>query len=159
QPAGAGHQHDLQLPVRQLPHRGRAVRVRRRQRPRPQDLDCRHHPGAARQLQGRPGHSQLRLSEVREMTRVQVRAWALLVTFVLAAASGCGSDRCRVPWTVRYEDGSSLQEGTVAGEAKIDGKLVGVQGAIRKDGSFEWGTERPGDGALPGKYRVVVLPR
>ena len=34
-----------------------------------------------------------------------------------------------------------------------------AQGSVKSDGTFSWGTERPGDGARPGKYRVVVLPR
>src|SRR5262249_55908459 len=94
------------------------------------------------------------------MTRRQVgRFWLLLVASLLTAASGCGSGRYRVSGTVTYPDGTPLEEGTVAGEANINGKLVGVQGRVRQDGSFEWGTERPGDGAFPGNYRVIVLPR
>jgi hypothetical protein len=41
----------------------------------------------------------------------------------------------------------------------VNGKPVGVQGNIEKDGSFRWGGERAGDGALPGSYRVLVMPR
>src|SRR5262245_47887033 len=78
---------------------------------------------------------------------------------LLAALSGCSSGRHRVTGTVTYEDGTPLTQGTVAGEATIDGKLVGVQGSVQKDGTFEWGTESPGDGAYPGTYRVIVLPR
>jgi hypothetical protein len=59
---------------------------------------------------------------------------------------------------VTYEDGSPVEAGTVIGEATVDGKPVGVQGNIERDGAFRWGTDRPGDGALPGKYRVVVMP-
>lgn len=84
------------------------------------------------------------------------RVWLILA---LVALSGCGSGRCRVSGTVTYEDGSPLTQGTVAGEATIDGKLVAVQGNVQKDGKFEWGTDSPGDGAYPGLYRVIVLPR
>lgn len=88
-------------------------------------------------------------------------AWCLsfLVPLVLLVAGGCGSARCSVTGRVTYDDGSPLDEGNVAGEATIDGKLVAVQGNIQKDGSFTWGSDKPGDGALPGTYRVVVLPR
>src|SRR5262245_19595011 len=94
------------------------------------------------------------------MTHTHVgRSWLLLAAVALVACCGCGPKRYRVSGTVTYEDGGPLDEGTVAGEATIDGKLVAVQGNVNKDGSFEWGTERSGDGAFPGKYRVVVLPR
>jgi hypothetical protein len=81
------------------------------------------------------------------------------ILFALLALAGCGSGRYRVSGKVSYEDGSPLTEGNVVGEATIDGKLVGVQGSVAKDGTFEWGTNRPGDGAFPGTYRVIVLPR
>jgi hypothetical protein len=60
---------------------------------------------------------------------------------------------------VTYEDGTPVAEGTVIGEATVEGKVVGVQGTIGTDGSFAWGGGRPGDGALPGTYRVLVMPR
>jgi hypothetical protein len=60
---------------------------------------------------------------------------------------------------VTYEDGTPVQEGTVIGEATVEGKAIGVQGPIAKNGSFSWGSARRGDGALPGSYRVVVMPR
>jgi hypothetical protein len=82
----------------------------------------------------------------------------LLLLFVLGVA-GCGSGRIPVTGTVLYEDGSPLEEGTVVGEAEINGTIVAVQGNVRPDGSFEWGTERAGDGAFPGNYRVIVVPR
>ena len=87
------------------------------------------------------------------------RAGLLVAATALLALAGCGSGRYRVSGVVTYEDGSPLTEGTVAGEATIDGKLVAVQGSVQKDGKFDWGTERPGDGAYPGTYRVIVLPR
>jgi hypothetical protein len=60
---------------------------------------------------------------------------------------------------VTYEDGTPVESGTVIGEATVDGKVVGVQGGIGQDGSFTWGTEKPRDGALPGTYKVLVMPR
>jgi len=45
----------------------------------------------------------------------------------------------------------------VIGEATVDGKLVGVQGTI-KNGAFTWGGAKEGDGALPGHYKVIVVP-
>ena len=34
-----------------------------------------------------------------------------------------------------------------------------MQGNIRPDGSFAWGGDVAGDGALPGEYKVLVMPR
>lgn len=78
--------------------------------------------------------------------------------FLLTLASGCGSGRYPVTGRVCYEDGTPVEAGTVIGEATVDGKLVGVQGNIERDGAFSWGADRAGDGALPGNYRVLVMP-
>jgi hypothetical protein len=59
---------------------------------------------------------------------------------------------------VTYEDGTPVDGGTVIGETTVNGKAVGVQGNIEKDGSFTWGTDKAGDGAVPGTYRVIVMP-
>jgi hypothetical protein len=77
------------------------------------------------------------------------------LAFVLLA--GCGSGRSTVTGTVTYEDGTPVESGVVIGEATVDGKLVAVQAAIR-NGAFSWGGAKEGDGALPGQYRVIVLP-
>ena len=78
-----------------------------------------------------------------------------LVCLVLV---GCGSGRCTVTGKVAYEDGTPVEDGSVIGEATVDGKLVAVQATIQKDGSFSWGGDREGDGALPGQYKVIVVP-
>lgn len=86
-------------------------------------------------------------------------SWRFIaVPFFLGVSLGCGSGRYPVTGRVTYENGTPLDAGTVIGEAKVDGKLVSVQGNIAKDGSFRWGTARPGDGAVPGSYRVLVMP-
>jgi hypothetical protein len=78
--------------------------------------------------------------------------------FLIVCAPGCGSGRYTVTGRVAYEDGSPVEAGTVIGEATVNGKLVGVQGNIASDGTFSWGSDRPGDGAPPGNYRVLVMP-
>jgi hypothetical protein len=79
------------------------------------------------------------------------------VLFVAAAAAGCGG-RYDVTGRVLYEDGSPVPAGTVLAEATVDGKLFALQGNIEPDGSFTLGGMKPGDGALPGKYRAAVMP-
>ena len=85
----------------------------------------------------------------------------LVPALVLAAlaAGGCEAARHPVAGRVTYEDGSPLPEGSVVGEATIDGKKVMAQGEVKPDGTFAWGTGKAGDGARPGKYKVIVLPR
>jgi hypothetical protein len=89
------------------------------------------------------------------MTRILLGC-ALVAVFV--ALPGCGSRRAAVTGKVTYEDGTPVEGGNVIGEATVDGKLVAVQGTIHKDGSFTWGGDREGDGALPGTYKVIVVP-
>ena len=76
----------------------------------------------------------------------------------LAGVAGCGDGRYAVHGRVVYEDGTPLTEGIVIGE-KVEGdRRVKAQGSVKSDGTFSWGTLVPGDGAEPGKYRVVVVP-
>jgi hypothetical protein len=89
------------------------------------------------------------------MTRILLGC-GLVALFV--ALPGCGSRRSVVTGKVGYEDGTPVEAGSVIGEATVDGKLVAVQGTIQKDGSFSWGGDREGDGALPGTYKVIVVP-
>jgi hypothetical protein len=82
----------------------------------------------------------------------------VVVVALVVALPGCGSRRAVVTGKVTYEDGTPAESGSVIGEATVDGKLVAVQGTIKKDGSFAWGGDREGDGALPGQYKVIVVP-
>jgi hypothetical protein len=82
-----------------------------------------------------------------------------LLLAVLALVSGCSSGRVKVSGRVVYEDGSPVEEGTVCGELEDGDAKQMVQGEIDKDGSFSLGTAQPGDGARPGKYKVIILCR
>jgi hypothetical protein len=89
-----------------------------------------------------------------------MRRFALCLSALAAlVVAGCGSGRYPVAGKVTYDDGGPVPAGTVIGEATVDGKLVGVQGNIASDGSFSLGGDKPGDGALPGEYKVIVMPR
>jgi hypothetical protein len=81
------------------------------------------------------------------------------LTVLLFGMAGCGGDRYPVSGRVLYKDGSPLTEGMVIGESSEGATKVMAQGAVQPDGSFRWGTVRPGDGARPGKYHVVVVGR
>ena len=87
--------------------------------------------------------------------------WAMFAVLAgtLALVAGCGSGRVKISGRVVYDDGSPVEEGTVCGELEdADAKQM-VQGEIDKDGSFSLGTTQPGDGAKPGKYKLIVLCR
>jgi hypothetical protein len=93
------------------------------------------------------------------MARFKQSAWSRLAPLIiLLTLSGCGSGRHPVTGRVFYEDGSPVEGGIVIGEATVNGKVVGVQGNIEKDGTFSLGADRPGEGALPGNYRFLVMP-
>lgn len=83
------------------------------------------------------------------------KSWLLLV---LLACAGCGSGRYPVHGRVTYEDGQPVPAGIVMAEATIEKEPVSVQGNIEQDGMFQWGADTPGDGALPGSYRVIIMP-
>jgi hypothetical protein len=76
---------------------------------------------------------------------------------LLALACGCNSGRQTVTGKVLYDDGTPVTAGTVIAEATIDGKIVGIQGNIESDGTYRMGGASPGDGALPGTYRVMIV--
>jgi hypothetical protein len=75
----------------------------------------------------------------------------------MALVAGCSSGRNTVAGTVTYDDGTPVESGIVIGDATVDGKPVSVQGTIRH-GAFSWGGAKEGDGALPGQYKVIVVP-
>ena len=79
----------------------------------------------------------------------------------LSLASGCGDDegigqRYSVSGTVTY-NGKPLEKGTINFQAvAADRRSAG--GEIQ-DGAYRLTTQSPGDGALPGKYRVSITAK
>ncbi len=87
-----------------------------------------------------------------------VRCAFVVALLTVAVTSGCNSGRYPAHGVVHYPDGSPVEAGTVIAEARVNGEIVGVQANIEKDGSFKLGGAVPGDGALPGNYRAMVMP-
>ena len=88
------------------------------------------------------------------------RRWAaVIVVVVLLGLAGCGGPRLYpVQGKVVWENGAAARElegGLVVCESADGG--VSARGDIQKDGSFHLSTNKPGDGALPGKHRVAVV--
>jgi hypothetical protein len=77
----------------------------------------------------------------------------------MAGMSGCSGGLYPVTGRVTFDDGSPLDDGAVICE-QVDGEQpVTARGKINPDGTYRLGTNKPGDGARPGKYRVLVVPR
>jgi hypothetical protein len=89
--------------------------------------------------------------------------WLLLALGIFSTAilSGCGSsDRVRVfpvTGTVTFE-GKSMPGGGTTMFVPLQ-KQIGkaAAGEIREDGSYNLTTYSPGDGSMPGEFRVVIV--
>ncbi len=73
-----------------------------------------------------------------------------LLFAVAVVATGCGNPK--VVGKVTFADGSPLTQGTVN---FTDDKIL-CKGTIKKDGTFEMRTLKPGDGVPPGTYKVYL---
>src|SRR5262245_53344935 len=83
---------------------------------------------------------------------------AVVVAVCLMGLEGCsGPGLYPVRGKILWEDGTPARElagGLVICESATG---AGARGDIEKDGSFQLGTHKPGDGALVGKHRVAVV--
>jgi hypothetical protein len=87
------------------------------------------------------------------------RWWATALAVGLTLSfGGCGSGKYPVRGTVTLEDGSPLTRGLVIFERVDGGPPVTARGNVQADGRYELSTERPGDGAPPGRYKVAINP-
>jgi hypothetical protein len=84
---------------------------------------------------------------------------ALAVALALVGAAGCGSKLYPVTGNVTYPDGKPLSEGMVVFESQDPQNPGTARGEIGTDGSYRLGTNKPGDGLLPGTYRALVAPK
>ena len=81
-----------------------------------------------------------------------MKHYLILLALLLPILSGC-SDRVKVRGTVTFEeDGSPLTIGTV----KFVGEKTQATGHVQKNGTYSLGEIKPGDGVVPGTYKVGV---
>jgi hypothetical protein len=96
-----------------------------------------------------------------DSVRVVARRWlGILVAGLVLAAAGCGSKLHQVEGKIKFKDGSPIDP-LVGGQVvfePVDGATTAARGDIQTDGSFRLGTDKPGNGAPPGKYKVLVKP-
>jgi len=55
-------------------------------------------------------------------------------------------------------DGKNTGDGAIEKQWGPSDFEYAAAGRIEPDGTFRWGTERAGDGAPAGQYRVIVMP-
>jgi hypothetical protein len=91
--------------------------------------------------------------------------WGLRVVVVglaLAGALGCGGTNLYpVHGQVAFKDGAPITPlvgGQVVFEPLEPNAKESARGEIQPDGTFHLGTFKNGDGAPPGKYKVLVMP-
>lgn len=88
-------------------------------------------------------------------------SWRFPVIAVLALAlTGCGKGTYPAEGNVVYGDGSAVKA-LAGGQVELLPDSPGApspRGGIQADGSFKLGTFGPTDGALPGKYKVILTP-
>ena len=86
--------------------------------------------------------------------------WLLCAAAGAALLSGCGSGTHPVHGKVVFKDTEAAATelaGYVVALESVDGK-VSASGVVKPDGTFEVGTHKPGDGAVPGKHRAALNP-
>jgi hypothetical protein len=82
-----------------------------------------------------------------------------LILFFLLTVIGCGGRKLYpVEGKVVFKDGSPLMGGMVIFEPVDKEIKMGARGEIQFDGHFQLGTEQERDGALEGRYKVLVKP-
>ncbi len=88
----------------------------------------------------------------------------MLSAVALLAAAGCGAQQpgtYPVRGKVTYPDGTPVTAGMVEFEPSQKGGVplserYNARGRIHEDGSYSLTTFREGDGAVPGRHRVIV---
>ena len=87
------------------------------------------------------------------------RLCLVLLLALILAGCGRGDPHVSVTGTVKFPDGS-VPRGDIATvtfqPASAGPGAKGASSTIAEDGSFSLRTLKPGDGALPGDYRVTV---
>lgn len=78
----------------------------------------------------------------------------LLLVFALSIFVGCsGSDLVSVKGTVTYNN-KPVTSGTIT---FVSDDNASAYGDLKADGSYQLKTLKPGDGAKPGNYKVIVV--
>jgi hypothetical protein len=95
---------------------------------------------------------------VLSMRLLRLSLLVLSVSLLLFAV-GCGGKNTTIPvtGTLLWDDGKPVVGASISFVPVGGGKQRSANGGTGKDGAFELTTFRPGDGAFPGEYTVIVL--
>lgn len=74
------------------------------------------------------------------------------IVFLLLLTLGCGSGRVKVTGSVTFDDGTPLTVGIVV----FSGPSTEASGELDAKGRYTLGEFKPGDGVMPGKYKVFI---
>jgi len=88
-----------------------------------------------------------------------LRGAGLALAVLTFAAIGCGSGAVKtypVKGKVAYKGKPMVRGGGISLIPLTDQTGAAAGGAIDKDGNFSLMTYKPGDGSMPGKFRVVI---
>src|SRR5262245_3757927 len=92
------------------------------------------------------------------MSMPSVRLASVSVLFLLAGCGGTGL--YPVEGQLQWQDGTPAKELEGASVTfELPEKNTNSTGIVQADGTFSLMTAAPGDGALPGKYKVVISER
>jgi hypothetical protein len=87
------------------------------------------------------------------------RVLPVALVLALGVTAGCGKGRYPVRGKVTLEDGTPLTKGLVVFESTEEKPPITARGDIQADGTYQLGTDKPGNGVPAGKYRALVSPR
>ena len=76
----------------------------------------------------------------------------------LVGCGGGGLSTYSAGGKVTFPDGTPLAGGWVEFQPVNSEHAVSARGEIQADGTFELGTNEPGDGAIEGEHRALVTP-
>lgn len=81
---------------------------------------------------------------------------AVVIAVVSCAMTGCGERLYRVKGNVTFEGKPLSWGGSISFVPTGTVKIREAGSVINEDGTFELMTNKPGDGAMAGDYRVVI---
>lgn len=87
--------------------------------------------------------------------------WDWMILSVICVASGCGGATTPQPVPVQgtvFWKGVPMTTGRVQFVPKDPTVGRPAAGDVDKSGNYELSTFKPGDGAIPGKYKIQVFP-